>query len=70
MNKNLLKNTITFEDNSVLQLVCGIYHANLHLIEKKLNVSLTPKGNEISIKGNTENILITKKGDRQRFKIY
>ena len=60
MNKNLLKNTITFEDNSVLQLVCGIYHANLHLIEKKLNVSLTPKGNEISIKGNTENILITK----------
>ena len=60
MNKNLIKNIIKFEDNSILQLVCGIYHENLDLIEKKLNVSLTPKGNEISITGKAENILITK----------
>ena len=60
MNKNLIKNIIKFEDNGILQLVCGIYHENLDLIEKKLNVSLTPKGNEISITGKAENILITK----------
>ena len=38
----------------------GAYHENLDLIEKKLNVSIAPRGNEISILGEPKKILVTK----------
>jgi len=58
--KNLEKNIIEFEDNSILRIMFGVFHKNLEIIEKKLNVILAPRGNIISINGNVKNILITK----------
>jgi len=58
--KNLEKNIIEFEDNSILRIMFGVFHKNLEIIEKKLNVILAPSGNIISINGNVKNILITK----------
>ena len=53
MSKNLSKkNTLKFDDNNTLQIMCGVYHSNLDVIEKKLNVSLSSRGNLISILGN------------------
>ena len=61
MSKNLSKkNTLKFDDNNTLQIMCGVYHSNLDVIEKKLNVSLSSRGNLISILGNPKNIIITK----------
>ena len=60
MVKNLEKNIIEFEDNSILRIMFGVFHKNLEIIEKKLNVILAPRGNIISINGNLKNILITK----------
>ena len=60
MVKNLEKNIIKFEDNSILRIMLGVFHKNLEIIEKKLNVVLAPRGNIISINGNVKNILITK----------
>ena len=54
------KNIIKFEDNSILRIMFGVFHKNLEIIEKKLNVVLAPRGNIISINGNVKNILITK----------
>ena len=60
MIKNLEKNIIAFEDNNILRIMFGVFHKNLEIIEKKLNVILSPRGNIISINGNIKNILITK----------
>ena len=60
MIKNLEKNIIKFEDNNILRIMLGVFHKNLEIIEKKLNVVLAPRGNIISINGNVKNILITK----------
>ena len=61
MSKNLSKKKILkFEDNNLMQIMCGAYHSNLDVIEKQLDVSLLPRGNLISILGKSENILITK----------
>ena len=60
MIKNLEKNIIEFDDNSILRIMFGVFHKNLEIIEKKLNVILSPRGNIISINGNLKNILITK----------
>ena len=54
------KNIIEFEDNNILRIMLGVFHKNLEIIEKKLNVTLSPRGNIISINGNIKNILITK----------
>jgi len=56
----LEKNIIEFEDNNILRIMLGVFHKNLEIIEKKLNVTLSPRGNIISINGNVKNILITK----------
>tara|TARA_Y100001960_G_scaffold97931_1_gene105308 strand:+ start:124 stop:1053 length:930 start_codon:yes stop_codon:yes gene_type:complete len=58
--KNLEKNIIEFEDNSILKIMLGVFHKNLEIIEKELNVTLFPRGNIISIDGEIKNILITK----------
>ena len=60
MIKNLEKNIIEFEDNSILKIMFGVFHKNLEIIEKELNVTLFPRGNIISIDGKIKNILITK----------
>ena len=60
MIKNLEKNIIEFEDNNILRIMFGVFHRNLEIIEKKLNVTLFPRGNIISIDGEIKNILITK----------
>jgi len=58
--KNLEKNIIEFEDNSILRIMFGVFHKNLEIIEKELRVSLFTRGNIISINGDIKNILITK----------
>tara|TARA_B100000949_G_scaffold30462_1_gene23778 strand:+ start:1050 stop:1979 length:930 start_codon:yes stop_codon:yes gene_type:complete len=58
--KNLEKNIIEFEDNNILKIMFGVFHNNLEIIEKELNVTLFPRGNIISINGEIKNILITK----------
>jgi phosphate starvation-inducible PhoH-like protein len=58
--KNLEKNIIEFEDNSILRIMLGVFHKNLEIIEKELRVSLFTRGNIISINGDIKNILITK----------
>ena len=60
MAKNLERIIIKFEDNNILRIMLGVFHKNLEIIEKKLNVVLAPRGNIISINGNEKNILITK----------
>ena len=60
MIKNLEKNIIEFEDNNILRIMFGVFHKNLEIIEKKLNVTLSSRGNIISINGNIKSILITK----------
>ena len=60
MAKNLERNIIKFEDNNILRIMLGVFHKNLEIIEKKLNVVLAPRGNIISINGNVKNILIAK----------
>jgi len=68
LNKNLSKNILSFNDNSRLQILCGIYHQNLDIIEKKLKVTLRPRGNIISIEGRIKNILITKNALSELYK--
>ena len=60
MAKNLERNIIKFEDNNILRIMLGVFHKNLEIIEKKLNVVLAPRGNIISINGNVKNISIAK----------
>ena len=60
MIKNLEKNIIEFEDNSILRIMLGVFHKNLEIIEKELRVSLFTRCNIISINGDIKNILITK----------
>ncbi len=60
MIKNLEKNIIEFEDNNILKIMFGVFHKNLEIVEKKLKVTLFPRGNIVSINGDIKNILITK----------
>ena len=49
MSKNLSKkNTLKFDDNNTLQIMCGVYHSNLDVIEKKLNVTLSSENADVS----------------------
>ena len=45
---------LTFDDNDLLLLLCGQYNVNLAKIEKTLNVSIDSFGNELRIKGFSE----------------
>ena len=42
---------LTFDDNRVLALLLGEHDAHLALIEHRLEVAMTPRGNRISIRG-------------------
>ena len=60
MDKNLEKNIVEFEDNSILRIMLGVLHKNLEIIEKELDVTLSPMGNVIQINGEIKNILFAK----------
>ena len=42
---------LSFEDNEILYLLCGQHNVNLAKIEKSLNVSIDSFGNELRIRG-------------------
>lgn len=48
-----------FDDNRLLPLLLGEHNAHLHYIEDILNVSISHRGNELSIKGQTKAIKLT-----------
>ncbi|MBC8036447.1 MAG: PhoH family protein [Rhizobiales bacterium] len=43
--------TLAFDDNRLLSLVCGEHDEHLALIEHKLGVDITPRGNRLAIRG-------------------
>jgi phosphate starvation-inducible protein PhoH and related proteins len=43
--------TLTFDDNRLLSLVCGGHDENLAVIEHRLGVEITPRGNRLSVRG-------------------
>ena len=45
--------TLTFEDNRRLAQVCGSHDAHLALIEHRLGVDITPRGNRLAVRGST-----------------
>ena len=56
INKNILDNKIKFKDNESFISICGINDAHLAILEDKFNVSIYPKGNEITIEGDSNKI--------------
>ena len=59
--ENLIKNNsfetpleIEFQDNNILKELCGIRDQNLILLEDKLNIQITRRGNILSLSGNLE----------------
>ena len=59
--ENLIKNNsfetpleIEFQDNNILKELCGIRDQNLILLEDKLNIQITRRGNVLSLSGNLE----------------
>jgi phosphate starvation-inducible PhoH-like protein len=45
---------LAFEDNRVLALLMGQHDAHLAVIEQRLGVAITPRGNRLSIRGDRE----------------
>ena len=43
--------TLTFEDNRVLSVLFGEHDEHLALIEHRLAVAITPRGNRVAIRG-------------------
>ena len=43
--------TLAFDDNRLLSLVCGGHDEHLALIEHRLGVDITPRGNRLSLRG-------------------
>ena len=43
--------TLAFDDNRLLSFVCGGHDAHLAVIERRLSVDITPRGNRLAIKG-------------------
>ena len=46
--------TLTFDDNRLLASVFGEHDEHLALIENKLGVALTPRGNRVAVRGSEE----------------
>jgi phosphate starvation-inducible PhoH-like protein len=44
--------TIAFDDNRLVPLICGGHDEHLALIEHKLGVEITPRGNRLAVRGN------------------
>ena len=63
MNKNkkkinIVSKTISFNDNSTLQLICGEHDKYLKLIEENYGVDITTRGNFLKISGGKECVMI------------
>ncbi len=43
--------TLSFDDNRLLSLLCGEHDENLAVIEHRLNVDITPRGNRLAVRG-------------------
>ena len=43
--------TLSFDDNRLLSLLCGEHDENLAIIEHRLNVDITPRGNRLALRG-------------------
>jgi phosphate starvation-inducible PhoH-like protein len=43
--------TLAYDDNRLLSLVCGEHDEHLGLVEQKLGVDITPRGNRLAIRG-------------------
>ena len=46
--------TLAFDDNRLFSLICGGHDDHLALIEHKLSVDITPRGNRMSVRGAAE----------------
>ena len=52
--KKNFSQTIKFEDNQSLSVLCGEFDKNLKVIEKDMNVKLLPRGNLIAVNGSLD----------------
>jgi len=43
--------TLSFDDNKLLSLLCGEHDENLAILEHRLNVDITPRGNRLAVRG-------------------
>jgi phosphate starvation-inducible protein PhoH and related proteins len=43
--------TLAFDDNRLLSLLCGEHDEHLALVEHRLGVDITPRGNRVSVRG-------------------
>lgn len=43
--------TLSFDDNRLLSLLCGEHDENLAVLEHRLNVDITPRGNRLAVRG-------------------
>ena len=47
--------TLAFDDNRLLSLVCGGHDEHLALVEHRLSVDITPRGNRLAVRGSGAN---------------
>ena len=50
-NKGIYSETLKFDDNDSLSLLCGEFDKNLKLLENEANVKILPRGNLIAVNG-------------------
>jgi phosphate starvation-inducible PhoH-like protein len=43
--------TLSFDDNRLLSLLCGEHDENLAILEHRLSVDITPRGNRLAVRG-------------------
>ncbi|MCA3562166.1 MAG: PhoH family protein [Aestuariivirga sp.] len=43
--------TLSFDDNRLLLLLCGEHDENLAVLEHRLNIDITPRGNRLAVRG-------------------
>ena len=48
--------TLTFDDNRLLASVFGEHDEHLALIENKLGVDITPRGNRVAVQGSADGL--------------
>jgi phosphate starvation-inducible protein PhoH and related proteins len=46
--------TLSFDDNRLLSLLCGEHDENLAVIEHRLSVDITPRGNRLAVRGSEQ----------------
>ena len=46
--------TLSFDDNKLLSLLCGEHDENLAILEHRLDVDITPRGNRLAVRGSDQ----------------